>query len=138
VKTRTLLLLAIGCGILILAAGTIQLLRLSGDDHPAATLTVGASGTAGDVAVRLDAVASVGNTITATVSISGVDDPKGLDGFRLVFPQTPLAPQPGGCAGITVAEQHCALSFDAGGRAATGGVLIFQRGEDTLRWRLDS
>jgi hypothetical protein len=136
-KTRTLLLLAIGCGILILVAGTVQLLRLSGDDEPSATLSVGESGTAGDVAVRLESVSSSGDTITTTVTIGGVDDPRGLDGFRLVFPQTPLAPQPGGCAGITVAEQRCALSFDAGGRAADGGVLIFQRGEDTLRWRLD-
>ena len=39
-------------------------------------------------------------------------------------------------AGITVAAQRCALVFAAGDRHPAGGVLVFQRGEDTLRWRL--
>jgi hypothetical protein len=135
-KTRTLLLLAIACGVVILAAGTVQLVRLSGDEHTAATLAVGGQGKAGDVTVRLEAVAATGGQVTARVTIGGVDDPGGLDGFSLVFPQVPLKPQPGGCAGITVSLRQCDLVFAAGGRLPSEGVLIFRRGEDTLRWHL--
>ena len=135
-KTRTLLLLAVVCGVLILAAGTVQLVRLSGNEHTAATLAVGGAARAGDVTVRLDSVDSSGDQVTARVTIGGVDDPAGLEGFSLVFPQAPLKPQPGRCAGITVAPRQCDLVFAAGGRQPSEGVLIFQRGEDTLRWRL--
>ena len=48
-RTRTLLLLAVTCGLAILVAGTVQLLRLAGQE----TETILAVGDAGTARVRL-------------------------------------------------------------------------------------
>ena len=85
-RTRTLLLLAIGCGLVILLAGGIQLLRVGGQQQSAKLLTVGEPGKAGDVTVQLASSSVRDSSLIAAIRIGGTDDPNGLAGFTLVGP----------------------------------------------------
>jgi len=137
-RTRTLLLLAIGCGLAILLAGGIQLWRLANESTPAPPLTIGQSGVAGDAHVTVAGYAVQGATGMVTVTLSGVDDPAGVKGFTLVTPGKALAPLAGvgTCTGITVAPVTCTLGFSLEGVSGADRQLLFQRAEEHLRWKL--
>jgi hypothetical protein len=136
VKTRTLLLLAVACGLAILVAGGALVWRLSAQPDAAEVLPVGVDGTAGDVVVRLEGVRRDGDDLVATVVVSGVDDPDGFDDFRLALAGSAIAGTPDDCEGITVAVQTCELIFPTAGVSSAGGLLVYRRAEDTLRWRI--
>lgn len=135
-RTRTLLLLAIGCGLVILLAGGIQLLRVSGQEQTATLLRTGESGKAGDVTVELLSSLSEGDDLVAVVRIGGVDDPDGLDGFTLVGPGTVVALTSSTCDGITVEPTSCDLTFATGTMVGTSRQLVLHRADDQLRWVL--
>jgi hypothetical protein len=136
-RTRTLLLLAIGCGIAILVAGMFLLLKL--DRQTAVTLLAeGDTGRAGDAVVRLQDASIVGTSMVANVTLSGVDDPAGIDGFALVVKGSVLRPSgqaADACAQFTVAPTNCTLTFP--GVVPEGDhVLLFSRAAEKVRWKL--
>lgn len=140
-RTRTLLLLAVSCGLAILLAGGVQLFRLSNQEAPAPPLAVGATGSAGDAMVTVVDVDITDTALVVTVTLGGVDDAGGLDGFSLVAPNTRIAPStdaPIGtaCTGFTVAEVTCTLSFATDGLTGTDRQLLLIRAEDQVRWKL--
>ena len=135
-RTRTLLLLAIGCGLVILLAGGIQLLRVGGQQQTAKLLKAGEPGRAGDVTVELVSSSLRDDSVVAVVRIGGVDDPHGLDGFTLVGPGKVLAVTSSDCTGIAVAPVDCALTFTTIGMKGTSRQLIFHRADAQLRWVL--
>ena len=138
-RTRTLLLLAVSCGLAILLAGGIQLFRLANQDKPAAPLTVGSTGTAGDAAVTVEQVANEADTLVVTVRVEGVDDPAGVAGFSLVAPNKRLSPVAGAadaCGAFTVAAVTCTLTFPTNGLAGSDRQLLLIRAEDQVRWNL--
>lgn len=141
-RTRTLLLLAIACGLAILLAGGIQLIRVSGDRSGTPDLSIGQSAQAGDVAVTVLSAAETGGAMRVEVRLGGVDDPLGLDGFRLVVPGAALRPDVSGpssdgrCIAITEAEQTCSLVFVTTAVEGSARVLLLRRGEDQQRWSL--
>ena len=135
-RTRTLLLLAIACGLVILLAGGIQLLRVTGQEQTSTLLDTGETGKAGDVTVVLVSSSPDGSDLVANVRIGGIDDPDGLDGFTLVGPGKVVAVTSSTCAGITVAEHDCSLTFATTGMQGTSRQLIFHRADDQLRWVL--
>lgn len=142
-RTRTLLLLAIGCGLAILLAGGIQLLRLSGDQTSSTPqLKIGQTGSAGDLRITVVDAAETDGLMRVGVRLSGVDDAAGLDDFRLVVngkllePLRPAQAGDGACAELTTKEQTCALVFGTAGVDGTARVLLLRRGEDQLRWVL--
>jgi len=140
-RTRTLLLLAVTCGLTILLAGGIQLLRLSNQQTPAPPLAVGATGSAGDATVTVEDVDSTDSALVVTVTLGGVDDAGGLDGFSLVAPNTRVAPDVPtagdmACTGFTVAEVTCTLSFPTNSLTGTDRQLLLIRAEDQVRWKL--
>lgn len=137
VKTRTLLLLAVTCGLAILIAGTLQLLRLSGEDTPAPT-RLGVEARAGDVRATLLAVDATPATLTVRVRLRGVDDPAGLDGFTMVYAGAGRKPTGGTCRGLTVAPQECTLVFDNAAINGTSRLLLLRRAGDQVRWVLVS
>jgi len=140
VRTRTLLLLAVGCGLLILGAGVVQLLRVAAQDEPARGAAVGESVSVGDLTVTVvDFTEQAGRGVVA-VDLGGVDDPDGTDEFRLVVPGASLAPSAGGttCAETTVARQRCALVFELPDESGTSRVLLYRRGDEQIRWELVS
>jgi hypothetical protein len=135
-RTRTLLLLAIGCGLVILLAGGLQLLRVTGQEQTATLLAAGQPGKAGDVSVELVSSRIDGSNLVAAVRVGGTDDPDGLDGFTLVGPGKVVAVTSSTCNGITVGVVDCSLSFATGDMQGTSRQLIFHRADDQLRWVL--
>ena len=135
-RTRTLLLLAIACGLVILLAGGIQLLRVGGQEQTAKVLATGEPGKAGDVTVELVSSTVKGSALVAVVHIGGVDDPEGLGGFTLVAPGKVVAVASSTCAGVVVAGTDCSLTFDTAGMPGSSRQLIFHRADAQLRWVL--
>ncbi len=139
-KTRTLLLLAVGCGLAILLAGGVQLLRLS-NQHADPPLALGDTATAGDARVMVQSFEESDGMAVVTVTLSGVDDPRGVDGLTLVTPSAPLAVADGSsggdaCTGFTVAAVTCTLTFDTSNVTGKSRQLLFQRAEQKARWKL--
>ena len=135
-RTRTLLLLAIACGLVILLAGGIQLLRVTGQQQTAKLLAVGEPGKAGDVSVELVSSSVEASTLVAVVRIGGTADPDGLDGFTLVGPGKVLPVTSSTCDGISVAAIDCSLTFSTSALRGTSRQLIFHRADQQLRWVL--
>jgi hypothetical protein len=142
-RTRTLLILAVVCGLAILLAGSIQFFRLAGgDDEAAENLRIGQSAETGDLDVTVvDAVEQDG-LMRVTVRLAGVDDPSGLNNFQLIVsgsriePLTAAQAGSGACETFTVAEQTCDLVFGTATSAGEARVLLLIRGEDRARWDL--
>lgn len=135
-RTRTLLLLAIGCGLLILLAGGIQLLRVGGQQPTAKLLVTGQPGTAGDVSVELVSSSIGAANLVAVVRVGGTDDPEGLNGFKLVGPGKALSVTTSDCRGISVDPNDCTLTFATAGMQGTYRQLNFERADQQLRWVL--
>lgn len=136
-KTRTLLLLAVGCGLAILLAGGVQLLRVAGQDDPARPLRVGESATIGDAHVTVDLAEAGGDGLVVTLRVGGVDDPDAGDGFTLVT-DSPLRPSYNGCRAFAETQRDCELRFDVGGAKTQARVLVFSRLDKRVRWNLAS
>ena len=136
-RTRTLVLLAIGCGLAILIAGTVQLLRIAGQEETTA-LGVGDRGSAGEVTVTVAGFSEAGGFAVVTVELGGIDDPKGLDSFRLQAPNTLVDPVPAesSCQGITADVTTCTIAFPAANLDGRDRQLVFRRGEEQVRWVL--
>ena len=141
-RTRTLLLLAIVCGVIILVAGGIQLVRLTDQQQASVQLNRNQSGRAGDASVTLRDVAvegepSVERTVV-TVDIGGVDDSSGLGGFTLVGvgEVARIDAAASTCIGIVEAERRCDLVFNTAEFPSGARQLIFRRADTQLRWVL--
>ena len=85
-KTRTLLLLALGCGLAILLAGGVLLVKLAGQDDPEPPVALGVESSIGDMRVTVLSAAEQpsANTLTVELVLGGVDDPDGAAGFELI------------------------------------------------------
>jgi hypothetical protein len=142
VRTRTLLLLAVACGFVILVAGVVQLLRIAAEDDADADESFHAIGEqvdVGDLTVVVESYDERGDSARLSLTVGGVDDPDGSDEFRLVVPGESLTPTGAGaepCAATTVAPQECELTFDLGDAAGGARILLYRRGDDVARWEL--
>lgn len=137
-KTRTLLLLAVTCGLAILVAGTVQLLRLA-NQQPAEVLSVGDTGTAGDARVEVTRFEEADGVAVVSVTLSGVDAPDGIDGFTLVGAGAVAEPSGAGddaCEGFTIEPVTCTLTFPTAPMGTDDRLLVFARADQTVRWRL--
>jgi hypothetical protein len=142
-KTRTLLLLAVGTALAILLAGGVLLFQLSSESNAVPTVALGDEAQIGDVSITVygagptDAGADL---YGVDVEIAGVDDPDGLDSIRLVTGDRSLAPlraaADGRCTEITEAPVRCRLDFDTSGSETTSRVVVMRRGDDQANWRL--
>lgn len=139
-RTRTLLLLAIGCGFVILAAGVVQLLRIAGQDEAPTAALVGEPTRVADMTITVETFDEVAEVADVVVAIGGVDDPDGSDAFRLVVPGRALVPAGGtadACGATAVEPVVCHLSFDVGEVDGSARVLLYRRGDEQARWELD-
>ncbi len=135
-RTRTLLLLAIACGLAILTAGVVQLLRIAGQDEPAPAVQIGEPVRIGDLTVTVDGYSERDGRGAVELSLGGVEDPEGTEDFRLVVPGASLSPTDDGCGGTTVAERTCSVTFDLSRTEGSSRVLIYRRGDEQARWVL--
>ena len=127
-KTRTLLLLSVGTALAILLAGGVLLFQLSNEQNTVDAIRIGSEVRVGDVSIVVHDVSVVEalgggqtpdmKTLGVDVTIGGIDDPDGLDSFRLVtgdLSETPAdAAAEGRCTGITMSPVD-----QPGARAAT-------------------
>lgn len=135
-KTRTLLLLALACGLAIMLAGAVMLFQLTRENVAGEPALVGQPVDVGDMTVTVDGADEAGGVLSVSVRIGGVDDPDGAAAFRLIASGRPIGQAPGGCGATTVAEQECELLFDVSTADGTSRVLFYERGDDQARWVL--
>ncbi len=140
-RTRTLLLLAVACGLLILVAGVIQLLRIADQDENVEFSPLGAEVRVGDLEVVVESYDESSGVAEVSVRLGGVDDQDAAAAFRLVVPGESEALAPTGegddeCGAVTVAASECQLTFDVGEAAGGVRVLLVERGDDSARWEL--
>ena len=138
-RTRTLLLLAVACGLAILAAGVVQLLRIANQDEAAAVVPIGQAVQVGDMSVTVEDVSERPGRVLVDVEIGGVDDTNGSEAFRLVVPSGALLADPSAgnhCGATTVQVQPCTLAFRVDDDAGSSRVLLYQRGDERVRWDL--
>lgn len=133
-KTRTLLLLAVGCGLAILLAGGVLLIQLVNRTEVRPPTPIGEMVRVGDMSVRVDSSAESAGRIEVEVEIGGVEDPDGTNGFRMIASARP-APLVESCGAIGRFLRPCTLVFevpdDGGSRQ-----LLYERGDQTARWVL--
>lgn len=134
-KTRTLLVLAVVCGLAILVAGGAQLLRVAGRDAPERPLDVGRTAQVGDATVTVTAVETHDRSLTVTLRVGGVEDPNGGGGFTLVT-DAPVRPADNGCLAFTQAERECRVRFDDLSERTRARVLVYARVDERARWDL--
>lgn len=137
-KTRTLLLLALACGVAIMLAGAVLLFQLSTQDDVEPPVALGTEAIIGDMAVVVDAATESGGALDVTIQIGGVDDPDGAAGFRLIASGRAVEPIAGDdvCGATTVAVTTCTLRFDVSAADGASRVLFYERGDDGVRWVL--
>lgn len=141
-RTRTLLILAAVCGLLIVAAGGLKLFQVATDPAEVTTLAVGESTRIGDMTVSVDAIERNVDTTVVRVRLSGVPDADALAGWRLWGDgaTTPLEPQrvdettcddqPVPAAG----DLSCVLAFAA---VDTLQSVIYLRAGEQRQWAPD-
>lgn len=138
-KTRTLLLLALGCGLAIMLAGAVFLFQLTRQDQIAEPIPVGEPVKVGDMVIVVEDAVESGGALDVTVRISGVDDPDGSAGFRLIASGRPIEPDgasPERCGATTVEDQVCLVRFDVSTADGRSRVLFYDRGDGRARWVL--
>ena len=134
-KTRTLLLLALGCGLAILLAGGALLVMLVGQDDPEPPVGLGVETSIGDMHVIVFGAAAQDEPLIVELVLGGVDAPDGAAGFELIASGRPIPP--GGastCGATTVEPRPCTLAFDVSTADGESRVLRYRRGDDQARW----
>lgn len=139
-KTRTLLLLSVGVGLLILLAGGVLLLQLANETAAVEPAEVGELVQVGDVDVTVLAATEADEVFAVDIEVGGVADD--IDSFSLATGDNRLAPVPaaaeGRCTEITVAAQRCRLDFDVSSSDASNRVLVLIRGDQQRNWVLET
>ena len=139
-KTRTLLLLALACGLAIMVAGAVFLFQLTTQDDLAEPVPIGVATRVADMDVVVEGWEERGDELSVAVRVGGVDDPDGAEGFRLIASGRPLVPVTtgagGNCGATTVEERACVVNFDVSTADGTSRVLFYERGDQQARWVL--
>jgi hypothetical protein len=136
-KTRTLLLLALGCGLAILLAGGALLVMLAGQDEPEPAVAIGEESAIGDMRVTVVAAEEPADAdiLTIDVVLGGVEDDDGSAGFELIASGRPIRPGESSTCGATTAEPRpCTLVFDVSTADGESRVLRYHRGDGRARW----
>ncbi len=139
-KTRTLLLLSVGVGLMILLAGGVLLFQLANESAAVEPADVGEAVRVGDVDVMVFGSQESGEVFSVDVEVGGVDDD--IDSFSLATGDTRLepraAPADGRCTEITVSAQRCRLEFDVSASDGSNRVLVLRRGDQQRNWVLET
>jgi hypothetical protein len=121
-KTRNLILLSIGCGLMILLAGGFKLFQVATDRTEVPVNALGTSATIGDMTATVLAINESDQGISVAIEMSGVAGDLVIDGWRLLGDGKVLEPSgtvfEGACDASTVvpdegATIQCVLRFAA-------------------------
>ncbi len=133
-KTRTLLLMSVICGLAILLAGGVLLIQIVNRSEVREPSSIGEAVRIGDMIVIVESSRELPEGFEVDLVIGGVDDPDGVDGFRMIAAARP-APLIAGCGPIEIAPLPCTLVFDVSG-AQGSRQLFYERGDQSARWVL--
>jgi hypothetical protein len=136
-KTRTLMLLALACGVAIMLAGAVFLFQLTRQSDVAEPVAVGASAQIGDMSVTITDFDEDGGTLRVFVTIGGTEDLDPADEFRLIASARPVSLRSSTCPAVDDADASCVVEFDVAEADGESRVLFYERGEEQARWVLD-
>lgn len=91
-KTRTLLLLSVGCGLVILCAGGIKLLQMVTDRTEVPVLALGESARIGDMIVAVLSISESGDGTRVLIQMSGVEGEPVVSDWRVLADGRVLEP----------------------------------------------
>jgi hypothetical protein len=83
-STRKLILWALVCGVLILAAGTAKLFQTSQKSVEVQLLALGESVTLGDMTVSVTALRDIDDRTLVDVTMVGVAEAQAMDGWKML------------------------------------------------------
>ena len=135
-KTRTLLLLSLGCAIVILAAGIGLFVRLGTNDVTASPSEFGDRVEVGDLQVVVSSASREGLMQRISLKVSGIDDREVTDSFAVISGGVPLNAEPNDCVAVINADTSCEIEFVLSTETSEPAVLIVTRGEERGRWVL--
>lgn len=133
-RTRTLMLLSLMCGLAILFAGVALLIQIVNRAEADPPREVGEAVTVGDMVVVVEGSSESAGRHVVEIEIGGVDDADGTSGFRMIASARP-APLVDACGPTTVTPQPCTLTFDVDDDGGSR-QLIYERGDQSARWVL--
>lgn len=140
-KTRTLILWSLVCGVIILVAGSIKLFQVSSEDATVEFLSLGESAVVAEMDVAVRSVNVTADIIAVTVTMSGPDGEDAREGWRVVVGDQVLAPidapaeSVDTCTTVTATPVTCVVHFDA-----TEGSLavVYLRAGEQRQWAAQS
>ena len=138
-RTKTLILWSLVCGVAILAAGGFKLLQIAADDATVEFLAAGAGAEVGGATVAAVSLRDEPGATFVTVSMAGMDAGDVLASWRLLAggtvhqPDSASAEDGGPCTVSAQSSATCVLEF-----AATTGTrtVAFLRGGVQRQWTL--
>ncbi len=135
-KTRTLLLLSLGCAIVILAAGIGLFVRLGANDATTVPSEFGDRVEVGDLQVVVSNALREGLKQRISVTVAGIDDREVTDSFAVISSGVSLNAEPNDCVAVIDADTSCEFEFVLSTETSEPAVLIVTRGEERGRWVL--
>lgn len=141
-KTRTLLLLALGCGVAIMLAGAVFLFQLTTQNDVAEPVPIGQVVEIGDMSVAVVDSVEADGELVVEVRLGGVADPDGAASFRLIASGRPVPVDLSGggdtCGATGADVVTCTIRFDVSVADGNSRVLFYERGDESARWVLSS
>lgn len=135
-KTRTLLILALGCGLAIMLAGAVFLFQLSTQDDLAEPVAIGEQVQVGDMHVTVANVDETAGVLAVAIEIGGTADDQPADEFRLIASGRGMSVADTTCPPTGNGAVTCVVTFDVSLADGVSRVLFYERGEDQARWVL--
>lgn len=136
VKTKTLLLLSLGCAFAILAAGAGLFLRLDGGQATDVPVAIGEEVEVGDVFVTVNGIEQRGTTAAVLVSVRGIAAVDISNSFAVIAAGASLELVPKVCAVDATTTTTCDVEFLLPSSTDAPYVFLATRGEERVRWVL--
>ena len=139
-KTRNLILLSIGCGLMILLAGGFKLFQVATDRTEVPVNSLGTSATIGDMTATVLAINESDQGISVAIEMSGVAGDLVIDGWRVLGDGKVLEPSGtvfgGACDATTEvpdaqASVQCFLRFSS---VAAVQAVAYTRAGEQRQW----
>lgn len=136
-KTRTLMLLALGCGVAIMLAGAVFLFQVANQADLAEPAAIGSVVTVGDMSVVVTGPSERSDgTLAVQIEIGGTEDEAPAEDFRMIASGRPAPLVGTTCPPSGPQPQTCVITFDVATADGASRVLFYERGDEQARWVL--
>lgn len=129
-KTRTLLLWALACGVAIMLAGAVFLVQLVTRDELAEPVPLGTPAAVGDVTATVTNSVERDGLLAVSLTLEAPDGVDPTRGFHLIASGRAVEPIAIEC------PTECTLTFDTSAADGRSRVLFYARGDEQARWVL--